>query len=262
MKQRLVFTFVLVAALSVALPMFAQRGVSPSITNGTYMGYPAASPVLTPNNQVLGDSAPRVRSFGVAGTGVFAGHPVGNKSFILQRHHHLGNDCLNCFSFPGYFYPGYLPPYYYDPYGYGYAPPVVMEDNSSLPGAGTFNSAAPPYQQMYSPNAGTNSVIDEEQGGSFYARPEVPPVAPVVPPQSQGVVTTNGGEESDVRTLLIFKDGHQLEVTNYAIMGSTVYVFTGDRRKIPLSDIDLDATIKANEQRGVDFHVPAAADHS
>ena len=49
-----------------------------------------------------------------------------------------------------------------------------------------------------------------------------------------------------------------MEVSNYAIMGTTVYVFTGDRRKIPLSELDVDATVKANEQRGTDFHVPPA----
>ena len=62
------------------------------------------------------------------------------------------------------------------------------------------------------------------------------------------------------RTVLVFKDGHQLEVENYAIVGSTLYDLTeGRRHKIPLSDLDLDATTKQNDERGVDFQVPSGS---
>jgi hypothetical protein len=60
------------------------------------------------------------------------------------------------------------------------------------------------------------------------------------------------------QTVLVFKDGHQVEVANYAIVGTTLYDLSdGRRRKIPLSDLDLDATTKENDQRGIDFQVPA-----
>ena len=58
-------------------------------------------------------------------------------------------------------------------------------------------------------------------------------------------------------TVLVFRDGHQQEVTNYAIMGQTVYVFDNRTQKIALTDLDVAATIKVNDDRGVDFHVPA-----
>jgi len=62
------------------------------------------------------------------------------------------------------------------------------------------------------------------------------------------------------QTVLVFKDGHQLEVENYAIVGSTLYDLTeGQRRKIPLSDLDLDATTKQNDERGIDFQVPSGS---
>lgn len=61
-------------------------------------------------------------------------------------------------------------------------------------------------------------------------------------------------------TVLVFKDGHQLEVENYAIVGNTLYDLTqGRRHKIPLSDLDLDATTKQNGDRGIDFQVPAGS---
>jgi hypothetical protein len=60
------------------------------------------------------------------------------------------------------------------------------------------------------------------------------------------------------QTVLVFKDGHQVEVENYAIVGSTLYDLTdGRRRKIPLSDLDIDATTKQNGDRGIDFQVPS-----
>ncbi|MGH9515714.1 MAG: hypothetical protein ACRD3P_08565 [Terriglobales bacterium] len=61
-------------------------------------------------------------------------------------------------------------------------------------------------------------------------------------------------------TLLIFKDGHQQEISNYAIVGSTLYDLSDGRsKKVQLADLDLQATVKQNDQRGVEFQLPAQA---
>lgn len=58
-------------------------------------------------------------------------------------------------------------------------------------------------------------------------------------------------------TVLIFRDKHTQEVQNYAIVGKTIWVFNERRAtKIPLADLDLPATTKANDDRGIDFKVP------
>jgi len=58
-------------------------------------------------------------------------------------------------------------------------------------------------------------------------------------------------------TVLVFKDGHQSDVRNYAIVGDTLFDFAASRtRKILLADLDLLATRKVNEDRGVDFQIP------
>jgi len=63
-------------------------------------------------------------------------------------------------------------------------------------------------------------------------------------------------------TVLIFKNGQQSEVQNYAIVGETLFDFTeGRSHKILLDDLDLPATQKANDDRGVDFQVPAKTAH-
>lgn len=58
-------------------------------------------------------------------------------------------------------------------------------------------------------------------------------------------------------TLLIFKDGRTMEVANYAILGQTLFDLTpGHRHKFAIMDLDLEATRKQNDERGVTFQVP------
>jgi hypothetical protein len=65
--------------------------------------------------------------------------------------------------------------------------------------------------------------------------------------------------ESLPATVLVFRDQHKQEVQNYAIVGQTLWNFAPQHtQKIPLSDLDLPATTKANDERGVDFRVPGA----
>ena len=59
-------------------------------------------------------------------------------------------------------------------------------------------------------------------------------------------------------TVLVFRDQHKLEVQNYAIVGQTLWAFAPQHQKIALSDLDLAATTKANDDRGVTFRAPAA----
>ncbi len=62
-----------------------------------------------------------------------------------------------------------------------------------------------------------------------------------------------------VPVVLVYRDGHQKEVTNYAIVGTTLYdlgAFVA--HKIPLNELNLKATLKANDDRGVEFAVPAS----
>ena len=60
-------------------------------------------------------------------------------------------------------------------------------------------------------------------------------------------------------TVLVFHDQHKQEVENYAIVGETLWNFASQQTvKIPLSDLDIPATIKANQDRGITFSVPAS----
>jgi hypothetical protein len=84
-----------------------------------------------------------------------------------------------------------------------------------------------------------------DQDQDAYARP-----APQPPRQEERA-------QAVPATVLVFRDQHTREVQNYAIVGQTLWNFAPQHtEKIPLSDLDLPATSKANDERGVDFHVP------
>lgn len=90
---------------------------------------------------------------------------------------------------------------------------------------------------------------DQDAYARSYARPRAQGHAaqPAFAPEAQ----------SDPKTVLIYRDQHQREVQNYAIVDDVIYVFTSQRtEKVPLAILDIPATQKANEDRGVDFHLP------
>jgi hypothetical protein len=61
-------------------------------------------------------------------------------------------------------------------------------------------------------------------------------------------------EDKSPATVFIFKDGHQMETKNYAIMGGTLFDFSSKMlKKIQLDEIDQAATTKANDDRGVNL---------
>jgi|HubBroStandDraft_5_1064220.scaffolds.fasta_scaffold128836_2 hypothetical protein len=87
----------------------------------------------------------------------------------------------------------------------------------------------------------------QQDGQDVYARSAPPPPHP-----------SERTEAADP-TVLIFRDQHQQEIQNYAIVGQTVWVFAPQHtQKIPLSDLDIPATTRINDERGVDFRVPGA----
>ena len=85
-----------------------------------------------------------------------------------------------------------------------------------------------------------------------------------MPPSYEGPAHTRAEEDSSgppqIPTTLIFKDGHQLELENYAVVSQTLYDLTpGHSRKIALADLDLPATQRQNDDRGVTFQLPSSA---
>jgi hypothetical protein len=57
--------------------------------------------------------------------------------------------------------------------------------------------------------------------------------------------------------IIVMLDGRKEALSDYAIMGSYIFdLSNGTTRKIPIDTIDVPATRKINEQRGVEFKLP------
>jgi hypothetical protein len=171
------------------------------------------------------------------------------------------------------------------PYGYGRSYPVngpYRGRNGYTYRNGYGYSTGAYIEPYYIPSYDTSYEYDTGSGGSYvYSVPPTDQTLHIVvdlPPAKRRVVeydedgpppviASKSNPDKDVTaardarpidpTVLVFRDGHHQEVTNYAIMGQTVYVFDNRTQKIALTDLDVAATIKLNDDRGVDFHVPA-----
>ena len=138
----------------------------------------------------------------------------------------------------------------YAPYLYAVPVPYAV-DNGAAEDYADGGDNDPNYQ-------GGPTVFDRRGAGS---RSYVPPGSEDSP-ASSALANENPSDPEPAQdpTLLVFKDGHKLEVGNYAIVGSTLFDLTvGHSRKVALTDLDLEATRKQNEDRGVIFQLPPSA---
>jgi hypothetical protein len=146
------------------------------------------------------------------------------------------NNCYGYRCWRGYGYPWWYIGYY-DPWWWDDRSSYDEDREREIRLADEMNQQSLEEQRM---------LRQEEAEGDqdIYARaasaPSEPQGAPVLP-----------------ATVLVFRDQHQREVQNYAIVGQTLWSFTPQRtEKISLAELDLAATTKANDERGVSFRVP------
>ncbi len=222
------FVAVLTVTLSAALPASAQfHGGPPSQTTvgGHFLAPPPS--VTSIGGSHLPPPLPSVTSIPNFGS-------INTRGFHSPRHGRRG-------FMGGYAY-GYSVPYYYYPddsaYGYDY----VGSGGSDL------HSGPPPGA-----NEPTLHIIVEQPPSKSYSEEQPEERASATPAaQAPTAPDVQPGEP----TVLVFRNGHHQEVTSYAIMGDAVYVFDQGRRKIALSELDVPATVKANDDHGMEFRLP------
>lgn len=143
------------------------------------------------------------------------------------------------------------------PYPVYFTQPYV--DDSAVADSGEEQSSGPadyaPGPTIFDRRGSTESSFSAEAAYAERSRQSDREAEPAPEPADTSVETVPIPEQP--RTVLVFKDGHQLEVQNYAIVGNMLYDMTPDRRnKIAVADLDLTATTKANDDRGIDFQLP------
>jgi hypothetical protein len=150
--------------------------------------------------------------------------------------------------FHGGVYPGLVPFGYGLPFGYGISDPG--QDDTSAPQQAGYG--APPINN---PDQNPDRDYDQRPPG-----PEMAGNAPLVfRPLYQGA-STFAPIQTQPATTLIYKDGRApMQVHNYALTASTLYALDGEsRQEIPLSMLNVPATVEANHAAGVDFALPVS----
>jgi hypothetical protein len=110
----------------------------------------------------------------------------------------------------------------------------------------------PDQPMIYGDDGGDNGV--EQPGYPPPPPPDYVPPAyePPPPPDSSPKLPAN-----QIATTIVFKDGRSSEqIHNYALTGTTLYVLDQQHSDIPVDQIDLAATEKANRAAGIEFQVP------
>jgi len=83
---------------------------------------------------------------------------------------------------------------------------------------------------------------------------------------TQGVQGTSASLKELPPAILVYRDGHTEEVSSYSIIGTALYTksdyWTSGAwtRKIQVADLDVPATIRQNQVRGVKFDLPSNPD--
>ena len=175
----------------------------------------------------------------------------GSGSGSFDRGHHFrggfhrrsfGRHCFGCYGY-GYGYP-YYP--YYDPYWWYDSYSSYDED---------LERDRAEAREMDAENREEQRMRQQDEyayARSSSARMSVRGSDPVLREQRA---------QDDPATVLVFRDQHQREIHNYAIVGQTLWNFTPQRaEKISLAELDLPATSKANDDRGVDFRIPRSSE--
>jgi len=145
---------------------------------------------------------------------------------------------------------------FYYPYGYVAPVPYGVDsnaDDSDDQDDSEYQGGPTVFDRR---GSGRDSYVPPSYPGPAHAHDAAPSEDPPVSASSD-VATVEAAQPS---TILVFKDGHQVEVGNYAIVSQTLYDLTpGHPRKIALADLDIPATEKQNDDNGVTFRLPPLA---
>jgi len=217
------------------LPLLAQmRGVARSVTSVGPRGFSGSH--FGPRQSVT-SLGPRGFPGGMGfHGGVVIVHPR-PKVFARPVLFNNGVFFRHRFPFYGYGYYGYYPyyPYGHADYDYSAGDTSPAQDNSAL--YAEIQGLRQDIAELKEAQA--SRAAEQYEAQRPQARPESAS-APTYPPVA-----------------FVFRDGHQLDARNYAIVGYNFWIMDDGRtRRYPLSQLDLQATTRVNEERGVPFQLP------
>jgi hypothetical protein len=150
-------------------------------------------------------------------------------------------------------------------FGYGYYSPYIWPTTPfygapdySVYSTPAYSEPAYAYPETQPPAVSQNEIDLAYQVGQLSAQVEQlrqqQSISSYTQPSSS---PGSAGQSTKTPTVLVFRDGHRMEIQNYAIVGPTLWVLDDKvSTKISVSDLDVDATEKENHSRGMRFQLP------
>lgn len=162
------------------------------------------------------------------------------------RHRFFFNNCFNRFGFGGF---GCGSPFLSGGFGFPLVDPFFNSGFDEQPEA--------QQQPVVVENGGGN---DRETAFEVQAlRDEVQAMREEtrVHEEARNAAPARSSSQDEANAVLVFRDGRQLSVRNYAISDHTVWVLSpNSARKIPVAELDVPATEQMNAKNGVEFRLP------
>jgi hypothetical protein len=225
-----------VAALGAALltlPAWGQRRGGASGGFAGHAGFAGGHAMVGSRSSMVGARGfPGVQRGGVHFVMGGFGHP-GHSPVFFHHHHRF---------FRAWPYAGY--------YGYGYYGSPWDYGDDSYSADSHQNYPAYDDSSAYADSDRVQAQIDRLENEVDRLRQEREAR------ESQSSKSSRPKTESQ-GTELVFRDKHTEEVQNYAIVGQTFWILNAEKaRKIPIAQLDIPATRKVNEDRGVDLQLP------
>ncbi len=144
-------------------------------------------------------------------------------------------------------------PIFYPVYQYATPDPGAVDDSQTAPDNGSATEEADALRQAY--NRGAQDALSRQQQQDRYGQGrkfgQATDAKTAKAPVAKQAEPAPPVDDNSPPTIFIFKDGHKLETKSFAIMGQTLFDFSGNSlRKIQLADLDINATRKVNEELG------------
>jgi hypothetical protein len=258
----------IVLAVAIAFQACAQRGGGGHASFASHSApaarpapafhgsYAPSMPIRYPGTPIAHATASYPSSMRILAPGVRypASAPIIRPSFYHPTHPVTVTHNFYIHTYPIYPYA------YYPSYVYGYLPSDLADDSY-----GNYDLSQQPMQPEQQPDYGYPQPMPQPEYGNAYPQP-APEAAYAYPPGYAPQPTPVAPQMqyapgSATTVILIYKDGRPPEqIQNYLATRSTLTVLDGGRRReIPLSDLNIPATVSANHQTGVDFQLPSTA---
>ena len=116
----------------------------------------------------------------------------------------------------------------------------------------------PPSDNSYGPEGPDPGYAQNQPSGSVMVVRDNAPRPPAQSPKLVEIPLANDAQAKPVPpALFVLTNGEKLESRRYVLSANSLQVDVGRRqRTIPISQLNVDATIAANQQRGIDISFP------